>query len=189
MTEPFSLEDLRSAVGNGLAPDYLFFWGHTSRNANVGKECLSQWYPAPFAIDGLTFPTAEHYMMHRKALLFGDARAASSVLAARDPAEAKQLGRHVRDFDEGRWRSARFDIVVAGNLEKFSQNPAARDFLLGTGGRVLVEASPRDKIWGIGLAEADGAARDVNRWRGLNLLGFALMRVRQQLRNALAAVG
>ena len=187
LPEPLSIEELRRALDAGLEPDFLFFWGHTGRGAPVGKECFSQWYPAAFAVDGVTFPTAEHYMMHRKAVLFGDVQTAETILAAAGPDEAKALGRRVRDFDDERWKRARWSIVVAGNLQKFSQNQAAREFLLGTKARVLVEASPRDTVWGIGLGASSPDAQDVGKWRGLNLLGFALMQVRRELRDAQGA--
>lgn len=181
MSQPTSVTELRSALDAGLAPNFLFFWGHTGNPGQIGKECLSQWYPAPFEIEGVRYPTAEHYMMYQKAALFGDEASANKMLAATTPAEVKALGRGVTGFDEGRWVAARFDIVVVGNINKFYQNTALGTFLRGTGKRILVEASPRDAIWGIGLAEGDPAARDPARWPGQNLLGFALMVARARL--------
>jgi hypothetical protein len=108
--------------------------------------------------------------------------AAGKILAAPDPGAAKALGRQVRGFDEQRWAEHRFDVVVAGNMAKFSQHRQLRDFLAGSGSRVIVEASPRDSVWGIGLAADDERASSPERWPGLNLLGFALMEVRHQLR-------
>jgi ribA/ribD-fused uncharacterized protein len=98
------------------------------------------------------------------------------------PREAKALGRQVRGFDEQLWARRRFDLVVAGNVAKFGQDPALRDYLLGTGERVLVEASPCDRVWGIGMGAADDLVTSPEHWRGLNLLGFALMEARRQLR-------
>lgn len=162
---------------------YLFFWGHQpSRDGSITASCLSQWWPAPFTVDGRVFPTAEHYMMWSKAMLFGDDSVASRVLEAGHPNQAKTLGRQVRGFDEGRWVAARYDIVVAGSVAKFGQHPDLRAFLLGTGKRVLVEASPLDRVWGIGLAADDERARTPDRWKGLNLLGYALMDAREKLR-------
>lgn len=120
-------------------------------------------------------------MMARKAELFGDLSARQRILAARTPAEAKKLGRDVAGFSEEVWLQHRFDIVVSASVGKFSQNSDLKKFLLDTGGRVLVEASPVDRIWGIGLAENDPAAQDPGQWQGLNLLGFALMSARDQL--------
>lgn len=161
---------------------YLFFWGHRpERDGSIGKGCLSQWWPCSFVVDGRSFASAEHYMMWRKALLFDDTAVASRVLAASSPGEAKALGRQVSGFEDSAWVSARMEIVVAGNLAKFSQDSALRSYLLGTGSRVLVEASPLDRVWGIGLAADDPRALDPSSWLGLNLLGEALMEVRARL--------
>ena len=158
---------------------YLFFWGHRPEpDGRIGKGCLSQWWPAPFTVDGHTYRTAEHWMMWSKAMLFGDSEAAEQILDAVHPHAAKELGRTVRGFDEAVWVERRYGIVVAGSVAKFSQNPELGWFLLGTGDRVLVEASPVDRIWGIGLSASDPAAADPSRWRGLNLLGEALMEAR-----------
>lgn len=163
-------------------PGYLLFWGHRpQRDGSVGQGCLSQWWPAEFTVDGETFRSAEHYMMWRKAMLFGDIGMATRIQAAGHPRDAKMLGRGVAGFDDAKWVSERFDIVMTASLEKFGQNPSLREWLVGTGARVLVEASPTDRIWGIGLAASDERATDPSRWRGLNLLGFALMQARDQL--------
>lgn len=177
-----SVESLQAALAAGAAPKYLCFWGHSARpGAPVGKECFSQWYPAPFELAGDTYATAEHYMMAEKARLFGDEPTRQAILDAKHPNDAKKLGRRVLHFDEARWNAARFDVVVRGNLAKFGQHPELRAFLLGTGQQVLVEASPVDAIWGIGLAQDAPEAADPAQWHGLNLLGFALMEVRAQL--------
>ena len=120
-------------------------------------------------------------MMYQKAKLFGDESAASKLLSASNPGEAKAIGREVVGFDESKWVNHRFAIVVKANFEKFSQNIELKEFLLGTNERVLVEASPVDKIWGIGLAEDHTSVENPNLWKGKNLLGFALMEVRDQL--------
>jgi ribA/ribD-fused uncharacterized protein len=162
---------------------YLFFWGHRpARDGSITSSCLSQWWPSPFTVGGVTFATAEHYMMWHKATLFGDTDIASRVLDVRHPNEAKTLGRTVKGFDEDRWVAARYDIVVAGSVAKFGQNPDLKAFLLGTGERVLVEASPLDRVWGIGLAADDPRASNPDQWQGLNLLGQALMEAREVLR-------
>ncbi|MDO3646802.1 NADAR family protein [Nocardia mangyaensis] len=177
-----SVEGLRRAIAEGLAPKYLPFWGHTPRrDGAIGSSCLSQWWPATFVVGGVTFASAEHYMMWRKAILFEDAATATRILEAGHPSQAKNLGRRIRDFDETLWARTRFEIVVAGSVAKFGQDAALRAYLLGTGTRVLVEASPMDRIWGIGLAAEDARTADPARWRGLNLLGFALMRARTEL--------
>jgi ribA/ribD-fused uncharacterized protein len=180
--DSFDLESLKGAVRAGWRPEYLFFWGHTPKGAGPGKHVLSQWWPAAFAIDNQAYATAEHFMMAQKAKLFGDEETRAEILSARDPAEAKSLGRRVRGFDEQLWTAHRFQIAVRGNVAKFEQNAELKDWLLGTGSHVLVEASPVDRVWGIGLAVDDKRALDPETWRGLNLLGFALMKARATLR-------
>ncbi|HET7464547.1 MAG TPA: NADAR family protein [Longimicrobium sp.] len=188
--EPRDLAALQAAIAGGWAPRYLFFWGHTAKDpASVGKECLSQWYPAAFEIDGVRYATAEHWMMAEKARLFGDHAAAERVLAAPHPGAAKRVGREVRGFDAAVWEERRFGIVVAGNRARFTQHAELGRFLLGTSARVLVEASPVDRVWGIGLAADDPRATDPRTWDGLNLLGFALMQVRAELAGTDAAPG
>ncbi len=180
--EPYDLAALQERVRGGWKPKLLFFWGHTPSSADkVDKACLSQWYPAPFSVDGVHYETGEHFMMAAKARLFGDDAAVRKILAAHHPKAVKEVGREVRDFDEALWQERRFEIVVAGSHAKFSQTPALARFLLGTKARVLVEASPTDKIWGIGLGADDPRAADPEAWRGLNLLGFALMVARARL--------
>jgi ribA/ribD-fused uncharacterized protein len=169
------------AEGNQL--DYLFFWGHTAKDTGqVGKECLSQWYPAGFRFNGDHYPTAEHYMMAEKARLFGDVDVLQKILATDDPGLAKQLGREVKGYQDNIWKQHRVEIVVRGNTARFSQNEKLKAFLQATGDQILVEASPDDKIWGIGLYENHPDAHNPAKWRGLNLLGFALMDVRAGFR-------
>ena len=178
-----SVADLLTAIDGGLNPKYLYFWGHKAEaDGTVGKGSLSQWFPAEFTVDGDRYRTAEHFMMAEKARLFGDDEIRAQILDCTTPAEAKALGRAVRNFDAERWNAECFGIVVNGNVAKFGQNAAMGEFLLRTGTRVLVEASPRDRIWGIGMGAANPAAMQPSQWRGLNLLGFALMAAREQLR-------
>lgn len=173
------------AVRDGRRLKYLPFWGHHPRaDGTVGASCLSQWWPAEFTVDGVAFPTAEHYMMWRKAMLFDDGAIAEEVLRAASPGAAKALGRRITGFDEALWEIHRFWIVVAGSVAKFGQHEDLRNFLVNTGDRVLVEASPVDRIWGVGLAVDDERVEDPARWKGLNLLGFALMEARAALRAA-----
>lgn len=177
-----SVEALIRAVQAGARIKYLHFWGHRpSADGRVSASCLSQWWPSPFVVDGVEYATAEHWMMAGKARLFGDAAAERAALAAAHPAEAKKAGRLVRGFDEAIWERERFGLVTEGSVHKFAADTGLRDFLLGTGDRVLVEASPVDRVWGIGLAARDAGAEDPQRWRGLNLLGFALMEARERL--------
>lgn len=177
------MDDLVARAGRGEKVKYLRFWGHRPRpDGTISASCLSQWWPSPFTVDGVTYASAEHWMMAGKARLFGDAEAQARAVAARSPAEAKKTGRLVRGFDEAVWERERYGLVVTGSLHKFGQDPALREFLLCTGERVLVEASPMDRIWGIGLAADDPRAQDPAAWLGLNLLGFALMDARKGLR-------
>ncbi|MER6957660.1 MULTISPECIES: NADAR family protein [unclassified Streptomyces] len=177
------LEALVRAVRAGARIKYLHFWGHRPQpDGRVGASCLSQWWPSPFVVDGVPYATAEHWMMAQKARLFEDAEAEKRALAAGHPSQAKKAGRLVRGFDEAIWERERLRIVVEGSVHKFASDPALRSFLLGTGDRVLVEASPVDRVWGIGLSANDEAAMTPEHWRGQNLLGFALMQARERLR-------
>lgn len=174
-------KDLVNYVNHGNSVKYLYFWGHQKPKQGVSSSCFSQWFEARFEIDGVIYQTAEHYMMAEKARLFGDSKAEQKIIKASNPGEAKKLGRSVLGFDNNLWLENRFSIVVKANLAKFAQDTELKTYLLNTGSRVLVEASPVDKIWGIGLAVNDSSVDNPNLWEGDNLLGFALMEVRSQL--------
>lgn len=143
---------------------------------------FGQWTTSPFAVDGVGYVCAEQFMMAEKARLFGDARTLARILATDSPREHKALGRQVAGFDGPTWERERLGIVVRGNRAKFGQDPARRSALLATGDKILVEASPIDRIWGVGLRADDPRVHDRGQWRGLNLLGEALMIVRAELR-------
>ncbi|OEV00783.1 hypothetical protein AN217_26625 [Streptomyces qinglanensis] len=161
---------------------FLFFWGNQREaDGRIGRGCLSQWWESEFTTEGRVFRSAEHYMMAHKAWLFNDDETAERILAAPHPGAAKTLGRQVKGFEEEAWLEHRYGIVLRGNLAKFSADTELRDFLLKSRDRVLVEASPLDRIWGIGLAADDERASSPSLWRGLNLLGFALMETRSTL--------
>ncbi|MGW0120902.1 NADAR family protein [Streptomyces sp. NPDC003327] len=178
-----TIDTLTEQVRRGDRVKWLHFWGHRPHpDGRLTQSCLSQWWPSPFTVDGVRYATAEHWMMAGKARLFGDAEAERAALDARTPAEAKKAGRLVRGFDDAVWERERFGVVVEGSVHKFASDESLRAYLLGTGTRVLVEASPLDRIWGIGLAADDRRAHDPSAWRGLNLLGFALMEARDRLR-------
>jgi ribA/ribD-fused uncharacterized protein len=151
---------------------FTFFWGGP----------LSQWHKAEFTVNGQLFNTAEQYMMAEKARLFGDEDARQRILATPNARKQKAIGREVRNFDAERWNAAARDIVYRGNLAKFSSDLQLRQILLDTGNSTIVEASPDDCIWGIGLAEDSPDARDRTKWRGTNWLGEVLERVRAELR-------
>ena len=176
-----SNEQLIDYVNYGNNVKYVFFWGHQKSNKGLSKTCFSQWYESSFELDGVIYQTAEHYMMSEKAKLFGDAEIALKIIAANNPGEAKKLGRLVKNYNEEIWLQHRFDIVVKANTLKFSQNDELKEFLLNTGSKILVEASPVDNIWGIGLASDNPSIENPNLWKGLNLLGYALMEVRERL--------
>ncbi len=177
-----NIEELLKAHVAGKKLKYLFFWGHRpSPNGEVTSSCFSQWWHADFKVHDQKYPTAEHWMMAEKARLFGDEIIEKRIHQAGSPGEAKKLGRLVKGFDQTIWETKRSEIVIEGNLHKFDQNPALKDFLLGTKKRILVEASPVDAIWGIGLPGDHQFAKVPPKWRGLNLLGFALMEVRERL--------
>lgn len=177
------ISTLRSAWAAGARPDFAFFWGHTPpEDGSINATCFSQWYVSPFTVDGRLYPTAEHWMMAGKARLFDDDAAFERIFESVSPSVAKRIGRQVKGFDEATWKAHRRAIVTAGNRHKFGQHPPLAKYLRSTGEAVLVEASPYDRIWGIGLKRDDPRAADPGTWRGQNLLGFALMDVRAALR-------
>lgn len=180
----YNLKWLFQQITAGEPLSFLFFWGHKrAKDGKISKSCLSQWWPDTFEDDDITYKTAEHYMMAEKARLFKDDQHLQAILEAEDPGKAKQLGRKVKGFDQQVWMDHRFDIVVKGNLLKFSQNEHLKEFLVNTGNRILVEASPTDRIWGIGMQQGEPGIEAPKKWNGLNLLGFALMEVRDELQN------
>lgn len=160
--------------------DVLLFWGGV----------YSQWYPSRFTIDGVTYSCAEQYMMASKAQFFGDSEGVANILSTPYPKSMKEIGRGVPGFDQRRWngtgRNGRGgiarDVIFAGNVAKFSQDPALRTTLLATGDAVIGEASPRDPIYGIGFAKTHRGAWDPKTWTGWNWLGRCLMDVREALR-------
>lgn len=161
---------------------FLFFWGHQpSKDGIITKACFSQWWVSPFVVDGITYKTAEHWMMAKKAELFNDNEILEKIIQVNSPAEAKKLGREVRNYDDALWLANRYEIVKQGNFHKFHQNLDLKAFLVNTKESVLVEASPVDAIWGIGMAGDHKDVLNPEKWRGLNLLGFALMEVRDEL--------
>ena len=162
--------------------DFVFFWGHTDRKEDVNKSCLSQWYMCSFVVDNVSYNCAEQFMMAEKARIFGDDDTWQQIMASYDPMTIKKLGRKVRNFNAYVWKKNCQQIVKRGNLAKFSQNQKLLEYLLGTGDKILVEASPKDTIWGIGLAEDASEASNPRLWQGENLLGFALMEVRDMLK-------
>lgn len=157
---------------------FSFFW----------QGPFSQWHKCKFTVNGVDYNCTEQFMMAQKAILFKDDDILEDIMAETDPRAQKKLGRKIRGFEKDLWDKHRYTIVLAGNLAKFTQNEDLKKILMDTELRTLVEASPLDKIWGIGLAEytEDGYAvddvYDRSKWKGINLLGQALTQVREMIK-------
>ena len=152
---------------------FTMFWENESP--------FSQWHKWDFTAFGMGFNSAEQYMMYMKALLFEDYDTAEKVLATKDVRMQKELGRQVKGFDEKRWQYHCRRIVYMGNKYKFLQHHHLTITLLGTSGSLLVEASPFDKIWGIGLSADNPDAGDKSKWQGKNRLGYILSMLRDDI--------
>lgn len=146
------------------------------------NDAFSNWFPCRFTVKGVAFNCVEQYMMFAKAKLFGDHATADRIMQTDDPREHKRLGRQVNGFVDAVWVERRQRLVALGCYAKFSQNPELGRMLLDTGDTLLVEASPYDGIWGVKLGANDPSILDQSQWRGMNLLGYALMEVRSWLR-------
>lgn len=161
-----------------MSEKFVFFWNGP----------FSQWYPSKFKYPGWSGPSesfncAEQFMMAYKAEFFQDKETREKIMRSDSPREQKKLGRQVKNFDAEKWDEVSRYIVYLGNYFKFIENDSLRDILLQTEGMTLVEASPYDKIWGIGLGEDDPKRLDRNEWQGTNWLGEVLMRVRDDIRD------
>ena len=178
----YTVETIREIVSRNSDASIIYFWGHTPNFKKITAACLSQWYDCYFEVDGVQYHTAEQYMMASKARLFGDDKTLSEIMAASTPHDYKKLGKKVSGFVAETWDAVKYDIVVKGNKAKFSQIQILKEFLLSTGDAILAEASPYDKIWGIGLDREHAEKGSVEQWRGENLLGCALMDVRDWLK-------
>lgn len=152
--------------------DIYFFW----------KGLLSQWCNRNMTVDGVNYNCCEQYMMAQKAKLFDDEIHYMQIIKSNNPKEQKRLGRKVNGFDKDIWDRNAKDIVFTGNYAKFKQNDDCRQELLNTGNKIIAEASPYDKIWGIGLTSDDPRAKNKSQWPGKNWLGEVLMEVRKQLK-------
>lgn len=167
---------------NNKAEDgYVFFWKPAESFGELG-----QWFPSPFVLEGKSFATAEQFMMYCKATMFNDSDMAEQILYSGEtsPANHKKMGRGVRNFNEKLWNELSMNIVVIGNLCKFTQNPKLLTILMDTGDKELVEASALDRIWGVGF-EKKNALKYIGKW-GMNKLGKALMIVRKVIAYRLA---
>lgn len=158
---------------------YIFFYGHNPARNNYA--CFSNWFPSPFVKDGIAFNNTEQYMMYHKAMLMGDIDTAQLIKNETNPKKIKSLGRKVSPWNEKLWVDNRERIMYEGCLTKFSSDRNLRNVLLQTYPSVLVEASPTDKIWGIGMRSTDTSINNPENWKGLNLLGKTLVKVRDVL--------
>ena len=157
-------------------------------NPDEENGYLSNWYPSRFRFEGITYSSMEQYMMHRKALCFGDGNTASLIMATQDVAEIKRLGRCVSHYDDKIWDGIRQIVVYEGLFAKFAQNCELAAMLHETGDLLLAECAKNDLIWGIGLSMQDPRRNDISEWRGRNLLGFTLAMVRSKLESEIGRV-
>ena len=146
------------------------------------RSPFSNWYPSTFTHNGITFTRGEQYMMYRKAIMFNDLETAAAIMSTDNPREHKELGRLVTNYNDTQWSAVREDIMVEGLFEKFNQIPKLKEALLATGDTIIAEASPYDLVWGIGFTADQPKATDQTKWRGKNLLGKVLMRVRNEIK-------
>ena len=155
---------------------YAFFWGSE----------FSNWYYCPITYKGIEFFNTEQIFMWEKAMFFNDTEIADKIIKSDgNPSVAKKLGRQVKNFDSNKWLEEGYKVMVKANLAKYQQNPILRNILLGSGDRIIVEASPHDIIWGVGIHWIDDNILDEKNWRGQNLLGKALMEVRENIKSEL----
>ena len=150
-------------------------------NPDEENGYLSNWYPSRFTANDISFSSMEQYMMYKKAECFKDKDTAAKILATDDVAQIKALGRLVANYNESYWNGVRQIIVFEGLLAKFSQNEDLKERLKSTGNDILAECAVRDRIWGIGLSMKDPDRFEIDKWNGQNLLGYALMMVRERL--------
>lgn len=179
----YTRTQLQQENARGTQHEFCLFWGgQPAKDGSIHKSCLSQWWIGDFWSIAHNYCCMEQFMMAQKAELFGDEEIRQQILESHDPRQMKTLGRNIRNFDQALWDRAKYSIVLNGNWCKFSQNRDLRDFLLSTGDKVLAEASLYDAIWGIRLSTDSPDAQNPHKWQGENLLGFALMEVRDELR-------
>ena len=182
--EKYNMKWLLSRYESGEVLKFLYYWGHSNNEQEkIGRFSFSQWFESSFVIEDQEYKSAEHWMMAQKALLFNDKITFQKIIDCKKPAEAKALGRQILRYDDIIWNEHKFDIVKIGNIHKFNQHKDLAEYLIKTSPRILVEASPVDEIWGIGMAQDNPDIDNIHLWTGQNLLGFALMEVRDFLKD------
>lgn len=162
-----------------LPETVLFFSGNPALNENV---YLSNTHEAPIQVDGITFPTVEHYFQWSKAKMFGDAEMEKKILKTASPKSVKTYGDKVKDFKEEEWNAKKDNIMRIAIKAKFTQHPELRKKLQETGTKRLGEANPRDKYWSIGTGADTSKAKDPAKWPGKNVLGKILEEIRTELK-------
>lgn len=151
-------------------------------NPDEENGYLSNWAVSEFTVNGITFSSMEQYMMYQKAVCFKDKEIAGEILATTDVAVIKALGRQVKGYNDSYWNGVRQLLVYEGLKEKFAQNEDLKKQLLDTEDNILAECAVNDRIWGIGLSMKDLNRFEPEQWRGQNLLGYALMVVRERMK-------
>lgn len=188
----FTVESLKEEIQKGYRPTYIGFFGNQADKPN--ERVFSNFYKAPFSVklqgtnELVTFTCTEQYFMYQKAETFGDTKIMQELLNPNlHPADYKHLGKKVTPYDDAKWNTVRYEKMKNALRHKFTQSKKLRTILLNTRNAVLVETSPFDTIWGIGVGKTARPGqrpinwRDINNWRGQNLLGFALMEIRDEL--------
>lgn len=150
-------------------------------NPDEENGYLSNWYLSEFTINGVKFTSMEQYMMYQKAVCFHDNDIATQILLTSDVAQIKAFGRLVQNYDDHHWNGVRQLVIYEGLAAKFSQNPELLKMLKCTGDALIAECAVKDRIWGIGLSMTDPDRFDRTKWKGANLLGYALMIIREKL--------
>ena len=186
--QKYTVNDLIKEFNADIKLDYVFFWQTDEGKGYSSKGCFSQWQTSNFIAEARRYFCAEQYMMGRKALAFDDLETFEKIMSANHPREIKSLGRKIKNFDQTEWDYVKYSIVLNGNFYKFTQNEKMLEVLLSTENKILVEASPFDEIWGVGLSEDDEKIKNPNYWKGQNMLGFALMEVRDEIKKSITVI-
>ena len=183
----YKLENIIERYNKKEKLSFLFFWGHRANpDGSISNGCFSQWWPCKFEVDGIVYNCAEQYMMAEKARLFPDnEKLLISIMNETDPSKHKKYGRMVKNYNDNIWNAKRKDVVLKGNMAKFSQNEDLKKFLLSPEfeGKDFVEGSPFDGVWGVKMDYQNPDIDNEENWQGQNLLGKVLGEVRDRLKN------